>query len=142
MAVLPRTARGTSRAKERGANKATRWLRRVSPLAALCRASSALHSSERLLAFLGDLYVLSVHVKLTTPWCSVAGRMRHGIASDDSKTRVYSYESCQRRAPAELGAEVWRGNKPSSQLDMEGLGTPIRHRHFIASWAEGRMCSF
>ena len=40
---------------------------------------------------------------------------------------------------AELGADVWRGNKPSSERGLKVLGTPIGHPHFIASWAEGRV---
>ena len=40
---------------------------------------------------------------------------------------------------AELGADVWRGNKPSSERGLKVLGTPIGHPHFIASWAESRV---
>ena len=40
---------------------------------------------------------------------------------------------------AELGADVWRGNKRSSERGLKVLGTPIGYPHFIASWAEGRM---
>ena len=43
--------------------------------AVLCQASSALHSSQRLLAFLDDVYVLAV-------------REGCGIASSEGKTRV------------------------------------------------------
>ena len=63
-----------------------------------------------------------------------------GIASNDGKTRVYSHAGGELRPGiAELGAGVWRGNKPSSERGLKVLGTPIGHPRFIASWAESRV---
>ena len=63
-----------------------------------------------------------------------------GIASNEGKTRVYSHAG-EEPPPgiAELGADVWRGNKRSSERGLKVLGTPIGHPHFIVSWAESRM---
>ena len=63
-----------------------------------------------------------------------------GIASNDGKTRVYSHAGGEPPPGiAELGADVWRGNKPSSERGLKVLGTPIGHPHFIASWSESRV---
>ena len=63
-----------------------------------------------------------------------------GIASNEGKTRVYSHAGGEPPPGiAELGADVWPGNKRSSERGLKVLGTPIGHPHFIASWAEGRM---
>ena len=138
--VLPHTAGGTSRGKaaispkEKGANKAT-----LGQHAALCQASSALHGSERLLAFFDDLYVLTAREARDAVVQAVL-QEGCGIASTEGKTRVYSHAGGEPPPGiAELGADVWRGNKRSSERGLKVLGTPIGHPHFIASWAESRM---
>ena len=110
--------------------------------AALCQASSALHSSERLPAFLDDLYVLTTRERAREARDTVVQAVQEGcgIASNDGKTRVYSHAGGEPSPGiAELGDDVWRGNKPSSERGLKVLGTPIGHPHFIASWAEGRV---
>ena len=110
--------------------------------AALCQASSALHGSERLLAFLDDLYVLTTRERAREARDTVVQAVQEGcgIASNEGKTRVYSHAGGEPPPGiAELGADVWRGNKRSSERGLKVLGTPIGHPHFIASWAEGRM---
>ena len=110
--------------------------------AALCQASSALHGSERLLAFLDDLYVLTTRDRAREARDTVVQAVQEGcgIASNEGKTRVYSHAGGEPPPGiAELGADVWRGNKRSSECGLKVLGTPIGHPHFIASWAEGRM---
>eukprot|EP00439_Symbiodinium_sp_Y106_P083243 s600_g23.t1 len=110
--------------------------------AALCQASSALHSSERLLAFLDDLYVLTTRERAREARDTVVQAVQEGcgIASNDGKTRVYSHAGGEPSPGiAELGDDVWRGNKPSSERGLKVLGTPIGHPHFIASWAESRV---
>ena len=110
--------------------------------AALCQASSALHGSERLLAFLDDLYVLTTRERAREARDTVVQAVQEGcgIASNEGKTRVYSHAGGEPPPGiAELGADVWRGNKRSSERGLKVLGTPIGHPHFIASWAESRM---
>ena len=58
--------------------------------AALCQASSALHGSERLLAFLHDLYVLTTRERAREARDTVVQAVQEGcgIASNEGKTRV------------------------------------------------------
>ena len=110
--------------------------------AALCQASSSLHSSERLLAFLDDLYVLTTRERALEARDTVVQAVQEGcgIASNEGRTRVYNHAGGEPPSEiAELGADVWRGNKRSSERGVKVLGTPSGHPHFITSWAESRM---
>ena len=63
-----------------------------------------------------------------------------GIASNLGKTRAIAAEAIP--APpgiAELGDEVWRGDKPEAQRGVVVLGTPLGHPAFVQAWAEDRM---
>ena len=146
--VLPRTVGGTRRghcrdvAQGEGCEQGDPLAPALFALgqhAALCQASSALHASERLLAFFDDLYVLTTRDCAREARDTVVQAVQEGcgIASNDGKTRVYCHAG---GAPppgiAELGADVWRGNKAPSERGLVVLGTPIGHPHFIASWAE------
>ena len=63
-----------------------------------------------------------------------------GIASNEGKTRVYSHAGGELPPGiAELGADVWRGNKPSSGRGLKVLGPPTSHPHFMPIWAESKM---
>ena len=109
---------------------------------ALLKAASAVHASDSLLAFLDDLYVLTTRERARAARDTVVGIVEAecGIASNEGKTRVYS--SAGGPPPpgvAELGSDVWRGDKPLEERGLVVLGTPIGHPHFIAAWAAQRM---
>ena len=40
---------------------------------------------------------------------------------------------------AELGDDVWRGDKPSAQRGIVVLGTPVGHADFVQAWADARL---
>ena len=54
----------------------------LGPHAALCQASSALHSSERLLAFLDDLYVLTTQESAREARDTVVQAVQEGCGAD------------------------------------------------------------
>ena len=63
-----------------------------------------------------------------------------GIASNLGKTRVIAAEAGP--APpgiAELGDDVWRGDKPDAQRGVVVLGSPLGHPAFVQAWAEERL---
>ena len=109
---------------------------------ALLKAASALHASDSLLAFLDDLYVLTTRERARAARDTVVGIVETecGIASNEGKTRAHS---CAGGPPppgvAELGADVWRGDKPLEERGLVVLGTPVGHPHFVAAWAAQRM---
>ena len=76
------------------------------PACALCQASSALHGSERLLAFLDDLYVLTTRERAREARETVVQAMQEGcgIAFNQGKTRVYSHAG---------GEPPWHQESPS-----------------------------
>jgi len=138
-AARTRVPRNECRAQDASASLVGRT-RSSCPLPHAAKVCS--HSSERLLAFLDDLYILTTRERASEARDTVVQAVQEGcgIASNEGKTRVYSHAG---GAPppgiAELGADVWRGNKPSSERGLKVLGTPIGHPDFIASWAENRM---
>ena len=90
--------------------------------AALCQASSTLHSAERLLAFLDDLYVLTTRERAREARDTAVQAVQEGcgIGSNEGKTRGNSHAGGEPPPGiAELGADVWRGNKPSSRARLE-----------------------
>ena len=65
---------------------------------------------------------------------------RCGIASNLGKTRVIAATAGP--APpgiAELGDDVWRGDKPDAQRGVVVLGSPVGHLAFVQGWAEERL---
>ena len=65
---------------------------------------------------------------------------RCGIASNLGTTRVTAAEAGP--APpgiAELGDDVWRGDKPDAQRGVVVLGSPVGHPAFVQAWAEDRL---
>ena len=40
---------------------------------------------------------------------------------------------------AELGDDVWRGDKPSAQRGIVVLGTPVGHADFVQAWTDARL---
>ena len=40
---------------------------------------------------------------------------------------------------AELGDDVWRGDKPDARRGVVVLGSPVSHPAFVQSWAEERL---
>ena len=96
---------------------------------------------DRLVAFLDDLVVTQPsRVRATLDTTVHAVETRCGIASNLGKTRVTAAEAGP--APpgiAELGDEVWRGDKPDAQRGVVVLGSPVGHPAFVQAWAEDRL---
>ena len=96
---------------------------------ALLKAASAVHASDSLLAFLDDLYVLTTRERARAARDTVVGIVEAecGIASNEGKTKVYS--SAGGPPPpgvAELGSDVWRGDKPLKEARAGCAGHPHR----------------
>ena len=109
---------------------------------ALRQACDALHPDDTLVAFLDELYVITspsrARAALDETVRAVADRC--GIASNLSKTRVIAATAGP--APpgiAELGDDVWRGDKPDAQRGVVVLGSPVGHPAFVQGWAEERL---
>ncbi|CAE7922492.1 unnamed protein product [Symbiodinium sp. KB8] len=84
----------------------------------LCRATPELHQDDALLAFLDDLYVVTVAQRARTQ-CGIASNSL-GVTS----------------APpgiSELGEAVWRGDKPSAERGLVVSGTLIGHSDIVAA---------
>ena len=63
-----------------------------------------------------------------------------GIASNLGKTRaIGAIAGAAPPGVAELGPDVWRGDKPPNQRGMVVLGSPVGHPDFIAAWTAQRM---
>ena len=109
---------------------------------ALCQAAAALHPDDALMAFLDDLYVVTVPERARAALDSTTGAVAThcGIAPNLGKTRVYATaEGPPPPGISELGEAVWRGNKPPAERGVVVLGTPIGHPDFVRQWAEERM---
>ena len=108
----------------------------------LARAAETLHPSDCLMAFLDDLYLVTVPDRCRGSLDAVTHSVAEGcgIASNLGKTRVI--RAIAGAAPprvAELGPDVWRGDKPPNQRGMVVLGSPVGHPDFIAAWTAQRM---
>ena len=109
---------------------------------ALCQAAAALNPDDALMAFLDDLYVVTVPERARAALDSTTGAVgtHCGIAPNLGKTRVYATaEGPPPSGISELGEAVWRGNKPPAERGVIVLGTPIGHPDFVRQWAEERM---
>ena len=110
--------------------------------AALLAAQSRLQADEEVFAFLDDLYVLTTLPRTRVARDVVAGAVEAGcgIASNHGKTRIFGWSNAP--APpevADLGPDVWRGDKPPHQRGFVVLGAPIGHPAFIQAWADERL---
>ena len=110
--------------------------------AALLAAQSRLQADEEVVAFLDDLYVLTTLPRARVARDVVAGAVEAGcgIASNHGKTRIFGWSNAP--APpevADLGPDVWRGDKPPHHRGFVVLGAPIGHPAFIQAWADERL---
>ena len=118
---------------------------RCLPLASMMRCARqqpGWRPEDSLVAFLDDLYIITSPAGARAALDEVAGTVAAhcGIASNLGKTRAIAAEAIP--APpgiAELGDEVWRGDKPEAQRGVVVLGTPLGHPAFVQAWAEDRM---
>ena len=111
---------------------------------ALARAAGDLNPADKLLAFLDDLYVITVASRARLALDTVTGPVEAhcGIASNLGKTRGPGLGGSEGPAPpglAELGPDVWRGDRPSHERGMAVLGSPVSHTDFVHAWAEHRL---
>ena len=93
-------------------------------------------------AFLDDLYVITSPSRARAALDETVRAVedRCGIASNLRKPRVIA--AAAGPAPpgiAELGDDVWRGDKPGAQRGVVVLGSPVSHPAFVQSWAEERL---
>ena len=94
------------------------------------------------MAFLDDLYIITSPAGARAALDEVASTVAAhcGIASNLGKTRGMAAEAIPALPGiAELGEEVWRGDKPEAQRGVVVLGTPLGHPAFVQAWAEDRM---
>ena len=89
-----------------------------------------------------DLYLVTVPDRCRGSLDAVTHSVAEGcgIASNLGKTGVIG--AIAGAAPpgvAELGPDVWRGDKPPNQRGMVVLGSPVGHPDFIAAWTARRV---
>ena len=100
----------------------------------LAAASQGLCSGDRLAAFLDDLYVFTTASRAHDSIDAVTGAVEEyaGVSSNLGKTRVYSrVGGPPPPGIAELGPEVWRGDKPAPERGFVALGVPIGSPEFV-----------
>ena len=108
---------------------------------ALCQAAAKLHRDDALLAFLDDLYVVTVPklARAALDSTTTTVETHCGIASNLGKTRTFTLgETPPPAGIPELGAAVWRGDKPPPERGLLILGSPIGHPEFVRAWAAER----
>ena len=108
---------------------------------ALQRAARALHPADSLMAFLDDLYVITVPDRAREALDGTVRAVKEncGIASNLGKTRVFGQEGPPPPGIETLGQDVWRGDKPPHQRGAVVLGSPIGHPEYVRAWAEARL---
>ena len=110
----------------------------------LARAAETLHPSDCLMAFLDDLYLVTVPDRCRGSLDAVTHSVAEGcgIASNLGKTRaIGAIAGAAPPGVAELGPDMWRGDKPPNQRGMVVFGSPVGHPDFIAAWtAQRRSC--
>ena len=102
-----------------------------------CRKPRPPCRTARLLAYLDDLYILTSEDG-ARPAIDTATRCvqaRAGVAANLGKTRAYSPSSS---GIAELGDDVWRGERPPEETGFLALGTPIGSTVYIAAQTAAR----
>lgn len=110
--------------------------------AALQTAAAALAPGEFLAAYLDDVYLVTQPDRARTvlDLTTRAIAEHAGVDANLGKTRVYH----RRGGPpppgvAELGADVWRGDKPPAERGLLALGVPIGSPAYIAAEGESRL---
>ena len=94
----------------------------------LARAAASLNPQDNLLAFLDDLYVVTVPSRARASLDGVTSTVDEGcgIASNLGKTHaIGAFAGGAPPGIAELGAEVWRGDRPPHERGMIVLGSPV-----------------
>ena len=69
-----------------------------------------------------------VVVEAVEAHCGIAGKTKVRFANGPAPGSV-----------ADLGEEVWRGDKPPAARGVVVLGTPLGHLDFSSTWSEGRV---
>ena len=100
---------------------------------ALQRAARALHPADSLMAFLDDLYVITVPDRAREALDGTVRAVEEncGIASNLGKTRVFGQEGPPPPGIETLGHDAWRGDKPLHQRGAVVLGSPIGHLEYV-----------
>ena len=109
---------------------------------ALQLAADALQPTEFLAGFLDDLYIITTPDRALDAFHIVtrAVETHTGVAANLGKTRVYHRRGgSPPPGIAELGADVWCGDRPPSARGFVALGTPIGHPDFIAAHRAERL---
>ena len=110
----------------------------------LVAASASLQPTERLAAFLDDLYVVTGPDRAAPLLRVVTGEVERGagVEANLGKTRVYNAAGGD--APPgidDLGRDVWCGNLPPAQRGFVALMVPIGHPDFVAAQAADRLAA-
>ena len=107
----------------------------------LAAPHACLQPAEVLAAFLDDLYVVTCPARAREACDKVSREVEQGagVSANLGKTRVF--HAAGGAAPPgilDLGAEVWRGDKPPAERGFVALGVPIGHEDFVRAQAEER----
>ncbi|CAE7857292.1 ccdc135 [Symbiodinium microadriaticum] len=98
---------------------------------------------EALMAFLDDLYIVLLDPARAREAIDVVTgcvEAHTGIAANRGKTRGFNFEGGP--APprvAELGPDVWRGDKPLAEHGFIALGSPIGTAEYTQAWGTDRL---
>ena len=95
---------------------------------ALQEIQHRLHPDDVVVAFLDDIFIITSPDRARAAYDIAAEVMprRIGVQFQSSKTRAW----CRRPLPAppgiaELGADVWRSDRPPNERGLRIVGTPV-----------------
>ena len=109
----------------------------------LVAASASLQPTERLAAFLDDLYIITGPDRAAPLLRVVTGEVERGagVEANLGKTRVYNPAGGDASPGIDLGRDVWCGNLPPAQRGFVALGVPIGHPDIVAAQAADRLAA-
>ena len=112
--------------------------------AALCDARSRLHNDDVLVAFLDDIYLVTKGGRAREAFDTVANAVYRGagVRANLGKCRVWSRAGG--KAPegiAELGPDVWRGDRTADARGLVLLGTPLGSPEYVRAHTDERLAT-
>ena len=105
---------------------------------ALAAANAHLREDEALVAYLDDVYVATTRARARHAFDVVTSSIQHHAQIDTNLGKCRVYGGAGGPPPpgiAELGPEVWRGQRPRAEQGITILGTPVGTTEYVEAHA-------